>query len=177
MVSTRSLVVRGPNCPTSYPHQPCAQLIRQPTKAATGHCLSCQPPEAAHLAPEATTAWCTRSPYMPLPPKEGSSPGWMLSMALGYALTRSAGMSCREWETREAGGGRSSVAWSTLVPQVPNALFSCFLGFQTPQQTLPLPRTFRYPARITKSALMSSLRALTSSAAVSPGWSPFLGMG
>jgi hypothetical protein len=49
----------------------------------------------AHLAPELMTAACTRSPYSPLPPNDGSSPGWMLSMARLYADTSSAGMSCK----------------------------------------------------------------------------------
>ena len=47
----------------------------------------------ADLAPDATTAACTFSPYMPLPPNDGSSPGWMLSMARGYADTNMAGIS------------------------------------------------------------------------------------
>eukprot|EP00955_Chlamydomonas_euryale_P078675 363192-Chlamydomonas_euryale.AAC.18 len=44
-------------------------------------------------APLAMTARCTLEPYIPGPPNDGSSPGWMLSIALGYAATRDAGMS------------------------------------------------------------------------------------
>ncbi|OGT95079.1 MAG: hypothetical protein A3I79_01450 [Gemmatimonadetes bacterium RIFCSPLOWO2_02_FULL_71_11] len=72
-----------------------------PGCTGTGHCATMRPwsycsstrctVAPLNRAPLASTASCTRRPYMPGPPKAGNSAGWMLSIRSRKAATTASG--------------------------------------------------------------------------------------